>query len=61
MFYEIKPGNSITITCGECDREYKLTYEPKATDMNEREKLGIDPAPFIFCPFCSNTSGFDIE
>lgn len=54
MYHDIQPGESLTITCGECEREYKITFEPKAADMNFRERRSIPPAPFRYCPFCNN-------
>ena len=41
---QLKPGETLIISCMTCDREFELTHEPKAKDMSEREKLGIDPS-----------------
>jgi hypothetical protein len=61
MYHEQQPGETLTISCLECDREFKLTFEPKAEDMTFREKRGIDPAVFRYCPYCSSKEGFHIE
>jgi hypothetical protein len=61
MYHEIQPGESTTISCLTCDREYKITFEPKAEDMNFREKRAIDPAVFTRCPFCGSPEGFHFD
>jgi hypothetical protein len=54
MYQEMNAGESLTITCGACDCEFKLQFEPKAEDMTFKEKRGIKPVAFRYCPFCSH-------
>ena len=50
----LEPSETILTQCLECDREFELTFEPKAKDMTFRERRGIDPVLLRYCPFCGS-------
>jgi transposase-like protein len=48
----IEPGETIRYCCSKCDREYEITFEPKAADM--QTKPDMDSAAPSQCPFCGS-------
>lgn len=52
-------GETVRISCPNCDVEYAVVYEPKAAGKPE-EAEGIPPASPEFCPFCGKFSAEDV-
>lgn len=49
--YNQNAGGTARFTCNGCNREFELTYEPKAK-VKPSLTRGIEPADVTFCPYC---------
>jgi hypothetical protein len=49
----MKAGETLRFDCPDCDAEFEVTYEPKASG-NPKTARGIEPKAVTRCPFCGH-------
>lgn len=51
--HELAAGEALRAYCNDCDREFELTYEPKA---QAEDRDHVEAAAVEFCPFCGSNN-----